>query len=85
MRVNKLNKQKIKSQISIPFDGMAIENLRFDFTSVSNEEFDEIIDNNSLELELGKPIGRKRKWTLDSLVNEIKNYKTIEQSKKEKS
>ncbi len=85
MRVNKPNKRKIKSQISIPFEGIAVENLKFDFTSVSIEEFEAIIDCNSLELELEKPLGRKRKWTIDNLVNEIKKYKTIEQFKKEKS
>jgi hypothetical protein len=85
MRVNKPNKRKIKSQISIPFEGIAVENLKFDFTSVSIEEFEAIIDSNILELELEKPLGRKRKWTIENLVNEIKKYKTIEQFKKEKS
>ena len=85
MRVNKPAMRKIKSQISIPFEGVATENLMFDFNSVSNEEFEAIIDHNSLNLELEKPLGRKRKWTIENLVNEIKKYKTIEQFKKEKS
>lgn len=85
MSQNKPLKRKIKGQILIPFDGVAIENLKFDFTSVSNEEFEAIIDSNSLELVLDKPIGRKRKWTIENLVNEIKKYKSLEQFKKEKS
>jgi len=85
MAQNKPPKRKSKGQILIPFDGVAIENLKFDFTSVTNEQFEAIIDNNSLELELEKPLGRKRKWTIENLVNEIKKYKTIEQFKKEKS
>jgi hypothetical protein len=85
MSQNKPPKRKSKGQILIPFDGVAIENLKFDFTSVTNEEFEAIIDSNSLELELEKPIGRKRQWTIENLVNEIKKYKTLEQFKKEKS
>ena len=85
MAQNKPPKRKSKGQILIPFDGVAIENLKFDFTSVTNEEFEAIIDSNSLELEIDKPIGRKRKWTIENLVNEIKKYKSLEQFKKEKS
>ena len=85
MAQNKPTKSKSKGQILIPFDGVSIENLKFDFTSVSNKEFEAIIDSNSLELELDKPIGRKRKWTIENLVNEIKKYKSLEQFKKEKS
>ena len=66
MAQNKPPKRKCKGQILIPFDGAAIENLKFDFTSVTNEEFEAIIDSNCLELELEKPIGRKRKWTIEN-------------------
>jgi hypothetical protein len=77
-------KRKINNQRLIPFDGIAIENLEFDFNSVSKEEFNEIIETNNLELQLEFPLQRKRKWTIENLVNEIKKYKTLDEFKKDK-
>lgn len=84
MKPSKSNKRKINNQRLIPFGGVSTENLEFDFTSVSKEEFNEIVENNILELEFELPHQRKRKWTIETLVNEIKKYKTLDDFKKDK-
>jgi len=80
----KPKKRKKNNQRLIPFDGVDIENLEFDFNSVSKKEFKEIIETNNLELQLEFPLQRKRKWTIESLVKEIKKYKTLDEFKKDK-
>jgi len=82
--VPKSSKQKIKNQGLLPFEGNNISNLEFNFNSVTKEEFDKIIHTNNLDEEIDLPISRKRKWTIENLVKEIKKYKTLEDFRKEK-
>jgi hypothetical protein len=79
---NKSSKKKIKNQGLLPFDGNNISNLEFNFNSVSKEDFDNIIQTNYLDIDL--PVSRKRKWTIENLVKEIKKYKTLDDFRKEK-
>lgn len=78
-----ISKHKTKIQSTLPFEGNKIINLEFNFNSVSKEEFDKIIET-KLSIDIDSPIGRKKKWTIENLVNEIKKYKSLDDFKKEK-
>ena len=78
------NRHKIKNQRVLPFTETNIENLEFDFNSITKEEFNEIISTSNLEFDLEIPIGRKRKWTIENLINEIKKYKSLDEFRHKK-
>jgi hypothetical protein len=83
MRNKKVIKSVKSKQRQIPFEGYSNEMPEFDFSSITNEQFDDALNNINL-IDPNVKTGRKRKWTQETLIEEVRKYNTLEIFRHEK-